>query len=446
MQFNIPSNSPVRRPDFLFGVATAAFQVEGHRHADGRTDSIWDTFCDQPGRVLNGDNGEPACDHYARWEEDLDLMQSMGVEAYRFSIAWPRIVPARGEINEAGLRFYEQLVDGLLARGIRPVATLYHWDLPQWLEDRGGWLNRETAWAFADYADAVVSRLGEKVTHWATFNEPFCSAFLGYQIGVHAPGYQEPAWAFQAAHHLLLAHGLALPRMRQAAPNSQHGIVLNFTPSYPETRQPEDVRAALQKDTIEVHWFIATLLDGQYPAGYFSRHPDHRPVILPGDMEKISQPNDFIGVNFYTRHVVREQDGQPETVPQEGAEHTHIGWEVCPDALTDLLLQLHNTYPNLPPLFITENGMAGDDHLSAEGVHDVQRVSYYERHIAAVGEAMAEGVDIRGYFAWSLMDNFEWAFGYSQRFGLVYVDYDTQQRTLKTSAHAYADWLRGRQS
>ncbi|TGG90651.1 beta-glucosidase [Natronospirillum operosum] len=444
MQFDIPQDSPVRRSDFVFGVATAAFQVEGHRYADGRTDSIWDTFCEQPGRVLNGDNGEPACDHYERWEEDLDMMQAMGVDAYRFSIAWPRIVPAPGVINEAGLAFYEQLVDGMIARGIRPVATLYHWDLPQYLDDQGGWLSRSTAEAFADYAEVVVRRLGDRVTHWATFNEPFCSAFLGYEVGNHAPGHQRADWAFAAAHNLLLAHGLALPRMRAAAPNSAHGIVLNFTPSYAATDKPADVQAARARDTIEVHWFIAPLLEGRYPDEYFDRHPEHAPTIEPGDMELIRQPLDFIGVNFYTRHVVRAGGDGPETVPQPDREHTHIGWEVYPRALTELLIQLRRDYPALPPLYITENGMAGDDHLENGAVHDPQRVSYYERHIAAVGDAMADGVDVRGYFAWSLMDNFEWAFGYSQRFGLIYVDYQTQERTLKSSAHAYSDWLRTR--
>ncbi len=441
MKFNIPADSPVRRPEFIYGVATAAFQVEGAIHEDGRVDSIWDTFCAEPGRVLNGDNGEPACDHYHLWEQDLDMMKSLGVEAYRLSIAWPRVMSAPGQVNEAGLAFYERLIDGLIERGIKPVVTLYHWDLPQYLEDKGGWLNRETAYEFAHYAEVTVGRLGDKVTHWATFNEPFCSAFLGYQIGVHAPGYQEPAWAFQAAHTILLAHGLALPKMRTGAPGSQHGIVLNFTPSYPASDSEADRAAAKREDRVEVHWFISALLQGRYPEGYFAEYPERKPVIMPGDMELISQPVDFMGVNFYTRHVVRDNNGTSEHLPQEGAEHTHIGWEVYPQALTDLLVDLNKTYPNLPPLYITENGMAGDDHVVDGQVNDEQRVRYYERHIAATGEAIRQGVDVRGYFAWSLMDNFEWAFGYSQRFGLVYVDYATQERIIKASGHAYARWI-----
>lgn len=442
MSFNIPADSPIRQPSFLYGVATAAFQIEGDIHTDGRVDSIWDSFCREPGRVLNGDNGEPACQHYRLWEQDLDLLKELGVDAYRLSIAWPRIMPARGTVNELGLAFYERLIDGLIARGIDPVVTLYHWDLPQYWEEKGGWLNRETAYAFAEYAEVVVGRLGNKVTHWATFNEPFCSSFLSYQIGVHAPGYKEPAWAYTAAHHLLLAHGLALPVMRRLAPESAHGIVLNFTPAYPETDSAADQAAAERTDIIDTHWFICPLLTGEYYTGYFAQHPEYKPVIFPGDMALISQPVDYIGVNFYTRHVVRDNNGAPEFVPQTGAEHTHIGWEVYPQALTDLLVNLHITYPNLPPMYITENGMAGDDHLTADGqVNDEQRVRYYERHLTAVGAAMAQGVDMRGYFAWSLMDNFEWAFGYSQRFGLVYVNYETQERTVKRSGELYKAWI-----
>lgn len=442
MSFTIPTDSPVRRPDFTWGVATAAFQIEGSIHADGRVDSIWDTFCREPGRVLNGDNGEPACDHYRLWEQDLDLLQELGVDAYRFSIAWPRVMSAPGTVNEAGLAFYERLVDGLIARGIAPVATLYHWDLPQYLEDRGGWLNRETAYEFARYADVVVQRLGNKVTHWATLNEPLCSSFLSYEVGVHAPGFQEPAWAYQAAHHLLLAHGLALPKMRAAAPSSEHGIVLNFTPAYPNDDSPESQEAVELADVKDMHWFIAPLMTGEYPTGWFDRHPAYKPIILPGDMDTISQSMDFVGVNFYTRHVVTS-DGQGGVrhIPQKDAEHTHIGWEVYPAALTRVLLTLHQNYPELPHLIITENGMAGDDHVVDGAVDDEQRVRYLESHIAAVGEAMRQGVDIRGYFAWSLMDNFEWAFGYSQRFGMVYVDYATQERIIKRSGYAYQQWV-----
>ncbi|MCH8551928.1 MAG: beta-glucosidase [Natronospirillum sp.] len=443
MSFAVPADSPVRDNRFIWGVATAAFQIEGAIHADGRVDSIWDTFCAEPGRVLNGDNGEPACDHYHRWEQDLDLLSELGVDAYRFSIAWPRIMRAPGEVNEAGLAFYERLVDGLIDRGIRPVATLYHWDLPQYLEDHGGWLNRETAYEFARYAQVVVERLGNKVTHWATLNEPLCSSFLSYEVGVHAPGYREPAWAYQAAHHLLLAHGLAMPVMRAAAPESQHGIVLNFTPAYAADDRPETQRAVQDAEVKDVHWFIAPLMQGEYPAGWFERFPEWRPIIMPGDMDLIRQPMDFVGVNFYTRHLVTDDGaGGVKHLPQPDAEHTHIGWEVYPEALTRTLVTLHRSYQNLPPLIITENGMAGDDHVVDGQVNDAQRVSYLERHITAVGEAMRQGVNIRGYFAWSLMDNFEWAFGYSQRFGLVYVDYETQERIVKRSGQMLKEWMK----
>ncbi len=442
MQFSIADDSPVRRPDFLYGVATAAFQIEGATKEGGRVDSIWDTFCAEPGRVLNGDSGDPACDHYHRWEEDLDLILSLGVDAYRLSIAWPRIMSAPGTVNETGLAFYEAIVDGLIKRGIKPVVTLYHWDLPQYLEDRGGWLNRQTAYEFAEYARVVTERLGNRVTHWATLNEPFCSSFLSYKVGVHAPGYRNTKWAYQAAHHLLLAHGLALPHMRRAAPESQHGIVLNFTPAYPATDSDADREAVRQQDELDVHWFIHPLLTGSYPEGAFARHPEHEPVVLPGDMTIISQGVDYIGVNFYTRHVVSAGVDGPEIQPPGDVEITHIGWEVYPDALRDLLIGLNKRYTNLPPLIITENGMAGDDHVENGAVHDKQRILYYSRHLAAIGEAMHAGVDVRGYFAWSLMDNFEWAFGYSQRFGLVYVNYETQDRIIKDSGHAFADWVK----
>lgn len=443
MSFSIPQDSPIRHQTFTYGLATAAFQIEGCIHQDDRVDSIWDSFCRQPGRVLNGDTGEPACQHYIKWEEDLDLLQAMGVDAYRLSIAWPRIQPKRGEINEKGLAFYEALIDGLLARGIKPFVTLYHWDLPDYLEQKGGWLNRETAYAFAEYAEIVVSRLKSKVSAWATFNEPYCSAFLGYQVGVHAPGFQNPSWAYTAGHHILLAHGLALPIIRKHDPDSEVGIVMNFTPSYPSSDAQKDLEAAKEVDILNVYWFIEPLLKGEYVEGYFDQHPQLMPVIFPGDMDLIKQPNDFIGVNFYSRQVVRAGENAPEIVKQTGNEHTHIGWEVYPDALKYLLTTLHKAYANLPPLYITENGMAGDDHLDVDSaVNDHQRVHYLERHLSAVGEAMKEGVDVRGYFAWSLMDNFEWAYGYSQRFGLVYVNYETQERTVKLSGQYYSQWIK----
>lgn len=447
MTFSIPKDSPIRNKNFIYGLATAAFQIEGSVEADGRVDSIWDSFCRQPGKVLNGDTGHPACDHYKRWLDDLDLLKRLGVDAYRLSIAWPRIQDESGQINELGLKFYEALIDGLIERGIKPFVTLYHWDLPSYLEEKGGWLNRETAYAFAEYAEIVVGRLGNKVHAWATFNEPYCSAFLGYQEGVHAPGYQEPVWAYTAGHHILLAHGLALPIIRKHAPKSLSGIVLNFTPHYPETQSRADLEAANEMDIVHVHWFIEALLKGKYFSGYFDRNPHLKPVIFTGDMELISQPIDYIGVNFYFRQVVRAQPNgkknEVSIVKQDGAEHTSIGWEVYPDAFRHLLIKLDQAYVNLPPLYITENGMASFDNPDDSGnINDTQRVSYLERHLTELGEAMKLGVDVRGYFAWSLMDNFEWAFGYSQRFGLVYVNYETQQRTIKLSGQYYSQWIK----
>lgn len=444
MNFNIPATSKLRDKTFTFGVATASFQIEGSSAADGRCESIWDRFCATPGKVLHGDNGEPACDHYRRLEQDLDLIESLGVDAYRFSIAWPRIEPSPGVWNEAGFAFYERLVDGLIARGIKPFATLYHWDLPQYLEDQGGWINRETAYKFAVYADKVSARLGNRVASYATFNEPWCSAFLGYRFGIHAPGLKSDRLGFQAAHHLLLAHGLALPAMRANAPKAQHGIVLNMTPSYANSDSPEDQWAAEFADAENTHTYLQPLLQGRYPTLVFAQHPDWAPIQLAEDLAIMAAPIDFLGINYYTRGVIEKSDsGDYQTVPQADAK-TDIGWSIYPAGLTDLLVDLNARYSNLPPVFITENGAADNTELVAGAVHDTMRTDYYNQHLNAVHQAIEAGVDIQGYFAWSLMDNFEWAYGYSQRFGIVHVDYQTQVRTIKTSGKSWQQFLADR--
>ena len=453
--------------DFLFGSATASYQIEGAVHEDGRGPSIWDTFSHTPGKVWNGDTGDRACDHYHRLDEDLDLMVRLGLEAYRFSIAWPRIQPTgRGAANEAGLAFYERLVDGLLARGIRPIATLYHWDLPQALEDEGGWANRATAYAFADYARIVGERLGDRVAVWTTLNEPWCSAYLGYGSGAHAPGLMDGAKALAAVHHLNLAHGLAVAALRGVVTNDPgYSITLNLHVIRPSG--DGGAEAARRIDGLANRVFLEPLLGGGYPADVIA---DTASVtdwsfVLPGDTELIAQPLDLLGVNYYSTVTVDMWDGVSPRVnadghkdmggtPWPGSEHveflvqpgpyTDMGWNIDPSGLEDLLVSLSERYPELP-LMVTENGAAFPDVVTDEdgrrAVHDPERIDYLRRHITATHRALQRGVDLRGYFVWSLMDNFEWAFGYERRFGIVHVDYATQRRTPKRSAELVRDFL-----
>jgi beta-glucosidase len=445
MKISIPDHSKLRQPDFTFGVATAAFQIEGANRADGRLPCIWDTFCATPGKVKGNDDGAIACDHYNRWQEDVNLIEHMGVDAYRLSIAWPRVMTQEGDINTAGIAFYKQLLQRLKDKSLKVFVTLYHWDLPQHLEDKGGWLNRETAYKFRDYAELVTKELAPWVDSWATFNEPFCAAILGYGVGLHAPGLKNEKFARQAAHHILLAHGLALPVIRQQAPNAQVGIVLNMNKSYAATAASEDQFAALMRDSLDNQFFIEPLLNGRYPAILERLCPNIMPTVLDGDMAIIQQPIDFIGLNFYTcnHNQYDPQHFYKDVKNSQPVEYTDIGWEIAPHAFTELLVNLNAQY-RLPPLYITENGAACDDKLINGQVHDDQRIRYLNGHLNAVHAAMEQGVDIRGYFAWSLMDNFEWAEGYSKRFGLVYVDYATQTRTLKDSAKALQTWLKQR--
>ena len=424
--------------DFIFGVATSSFQIEGATQADGRGQSIWDTFCRQPGRIQDASNGDVACDHYHRWEEDLDLIQSLGVDAYRFSVAWPRVQPdGKGAINARGLEFYERLVDGLIARGIQPHLTLYHWDLPQPLQDAGGWTNRETAYRFTEYARVVAQHLGPRVRSISTLNEPWCSSILSYEIGEHAPGLRDRRLALAAAHHLLLGHGLAMTAMRELNLTAKLGIVLNLGPKYALTDDPADQAAARYDDGTANRWFLDPVLRGEYPADIWEAYGTDVPDVREGDLKTMAAPLDFLGVNYYSRGVV----GAAGSEVPEGAPVTDMGWEVYPQGLTDLLVRLKRDY-DLPPIMITENGAAYPDVPDGDAVRDTERVNYFRTHLSALHAAVEQGVNVTGYFAWSLMDNFEWACGYTKRFGLVYVDYATQTRVLKDSAHWYRQFLK----
>lgn len=427
-------------PGFLWGAATAAYQIEGACNADGKGESIWDRFSHTPGKIAGGDTGDVACDHYHRYRDDIVLMQQLGLKAYRFSTAWPRVLPSgRGRPNPAGLAFYDRLVDGLLAAGIEPFVTLYHWDLPQALQDSGGWLNRDTGPAFADYATLMVKLLGDRVRHWTTLNEPGVVAFDGYLSGEHAPGIRDLPSAMQVVHNLLVAHGLATQAMRAAEPGIRAGIVLNLWGADPASDDPADVAAAdlawSQSETL----FLEPVLRGHYHPAIWDTSGAERVVILPGDMALIAQKPDFLGINYYSRNLVSAA-GPIEPVP--GADYTDMGWEVCAPGLRRVLERIHRDY-RLPPLYITENGAAFPDVVDADGrVRDERRLAYLRDHFIATHEAMQNGVDVRGYFVWSLFDNFEWAHGYKMRFGIVRVDYETQQRTIKDSGAWYADVIR----
>ncbi len=442
MNINLSQNSPLHSPGFLFGVATSSFQIEGA--PEQRLPSIWDTFCDTPGRILDGSHGATACDHVNRFEEDIGLMAELGVDAYRFSISWPRVIHPDGRFNKKGCDFYRRLLDGLNEKGIRPFATLYHWDLPQILEDRGGWLNRDTARRFEEYTDAVSRELGDRVYSWATLNEPQCSARMAYELGMHAPGFTDRAMAKQAAHHLLLAHGLGMRVLQQNCPGAMSGIVLNLSPCHAASESDEDRLAATSADQDLNHWYAGPVLAGEYP-GLIRELPSREiPDMREGDMETICQPLDFLGVNYYSRGVFRATGrALYEEVPVHGRPVTDMGWEIYPEGLGEVLRMLAHQY-ELPPVYITENGMAVPDALVDGAVDDPSRTRFFNDHLRVLERAMGEGADVRGYFAWSLMDNFEWSYGYSKRFGLVHVDYETQERTAKSSYRAFRDMLRAR--
>jgi beta-glucosidase len=426
-------------PAFAWGVATSAYQIEGAARDDGRGASIWDTFCQTPGKIADGSSGDVACDHYHRCEGDVALVAGLGLNAYRFSVSWPRVQPdGMGAWNEAGFAFYAKLLDALEAHGIAAHLTLYHWDLPQALEERGGWRNRETATWFAAYAAEVARRFGDRVATIATHNEPWCTAELGHSTGQFAPGMRSPAVAVQVSHHLLVSHGLAMRAMRALHVGARLGIVLNQSPAVPATDSQADREAAALEYAKTVEWYMDPLFKGAYPE-LALRHLDCSLLrVEEGDFEIIGQPIDFLGVNYYTRSFVSTET--PPRKPPAELGHSDMGWEIYPQGLRDLLVGLHRQYP-LPPVYVTENGMAVADRLRDGVVDDRERIDYLRRHLAALGEAIAGGVDVRGYFYWSLLDNFEWNWGYLRRFGLVYVDYATQQRTVKNSALWYRDFI-----
>ena len=449
----------LRFPDgFLWGTATASYQIEGAAKEDGRGTSIWDTFSHTPGKVLHGDTGDVACDHYHRLDEDLDLMAEIGLQAYRFSVAWPRIQPeGRGPVNQKGLDFYRRLVEGLRERSIEPMLTLYHWDLPQALEDEGGWTSRETSERFAEYAGIVYEAFGDSIEFWITLNEPWVSSWLGHAYGVHAPGHVDPAKALSAAHHLLLGHGLAVRAMRSAGPaENQLGITLNLHPAVPARDRDADAEAARRVDGQANRLYLDPVFRGEYPEdllSYYGERGVELPPVREGDLETISEPVDFLGVNYYFRHHIREAPGEDEPsgqpqifadlqargiVPHD-AEKTAMGWPVEPEGLKQMLVRIKDDYGPVP-IYVTENGRAVHDYVDPEGgVDDEERISYLDSHFRAAREAMEEGVDLKGYMVWSFLDNFEWAEGYSKRFGLVFVDYGTQRRVPKSSARWYKE-------
>ena len=452
-------------PGFLWGAATAAYQVEGAAHRDGRTDSIWDTFARVPGAVLDGHDGEIACGHYDRYREDAALMKELHLGSYRFSTSWARVRPDGGAPNPAGIDFYSRLVDELLANGVKPWLTLYHWDLPQALEERGGWVNRDTAYLFAEYAATVHDALGDRVDVWTTLNEPWCSSFLSYTAGVHAPGRQSRPDGLAAAHHLMLGHGLAVRELRSRDADLNLGITLNLTVTDPvDPQDPADVDAARRIDGQFNRFFLDPILRGEYPSDVLEDVAEHGLLdhVRDGDLEIISAPIDTLGVNYYHGERVSARPA-PQSLrgdapverttsspfPAADGVHNHprdlpltsMDWEVQPEGLTRLLLRLQDEYtgPAGIALYVTENGAAYDDVPDAGGhVEDVERREFFDLHLRAVHEAVQRGVDVRGYFAWSLLDNYEWAWGYHKRFGIVRVDYDTLERTPKASARWYA--------
>ncbi|CAN5140098.1 GH1 family beta-glucosidase [soil metagenome] len=445
--------------DFLWGTATASYQIEGAVNEGGRGTSIWDTFSHTPGKVYRGDTGDIACDHYHRPEEDLDLMADLGLKAYRFSVAWPRIQPdGSGPPNQEGLDFYRRLVDGLRQRDIVPMLTLYHWDLPQALEDRGGWTNRDTSERFAEYTGFVYEALADTVPFWITLNEPWVASWLGHGYGLHAPGKQDAASALAATHHLLLGHGLALERMRSVGNpgDNQLGVTLNLHPALAARDRDADEEAARRVDGQANRLYLDPLFRGEYPediVSYYGGRGVDGPPVRDGDLEKISGPVDFLGINYYFRHHVRDApDETPSQIPfsdlavrpivPHAGEKTAMGWPVEPDGLSEMLVRLKDEYTDAP-IYVTENGRAVHDYADPNGdVKDEERISYLDSHFRAVHGAMEQGVDLRGYMVWSFLDNFEWAEGYSKRFGLVYVDYATQKRTPKSSARWYAGVIR----
>lgn len=433
--------APVFPENFAWGVATSAFQIEGAATADGKGPSIWDRFCEVPGAIADASDAAVACDHYHRWPQDLDLIAGLGVDTYRFSLAWTRLRPdGAGAWNPRGLDFYERLVDGLLQRGVRPFITLNHWDLPQALQENGGWGSRDTVMRFVEYAEFVARRFGDRAPWIATHNEPWVIATLGHERGVFAPGLRDRQLANQVAHHLLLSHGLALQAMRSAGCQARLGIVLNLAPVFPASESAADAAAARLEDGSLVRWYLDPLFGRGYPADVLAALGQDAPLVRDGDLHSIATPMDFLGVNYYSRAMASANGTW--TPASSGLELTAMNWEVYPAGLTELLTRLNRDYV-LPPIYITENGAAFEDAVADDGtIADSARVRFLAAHLDALATAIAQGVPVAGYFVWSLLDNFEWASGYAKRFGIVHVDYETRQRRPKASAHWYRDFLR----
>lgn len=449
---------PALPRNFLFGAATSAYQIEGGWDADGKGPSIWDRFTRRRGRIHQGHTGDIACNTYHDFETDIEIMRVLGLDAYRFSVAWARVLPeGRGRVNEKGLDYYERLVDALLAAGILPFVTLFHWDMPQALHDQmGGFDHRDCAAVFADYAEVVGRRLGDRVRHWITLNEPWVHSTFGHGTGFHAPGRRNPKALMRSVHHQLLGHGLAAARLKDTDPDAQVGLSLNLTPFYPASDTDKDRLAALRADQLINRLFLDPLFKGTYPEPLWGKLRRFHPRVEPGDMEIIAHPLDFLGINYYTRARVRHHglipffNLWPDSLPamvsdveeRQLAAYSQMGWEVYPAGLFETLFMLKKEYGN-PPIYVTENGAAYPDEVSADGrVHDAGRRDYLEQHLAVTAAAAGVDVDVRGYFVWSLIDNFEWTYGYDRRFGIVHVDFDTQQRTIKDSGYWYAEQIR----
>jgi beta-glucosidase len=432
--------------DFAWGAATSAYQIEGAWNVDGKGESICDHWTHTTGTIKNNDNGDVAADHYHRYNEDVDLMKAMGLRSYRFSVAWTRVQPTgRGPANPSGLDFYEKLVDALLEAGIQSNVTLYCWDLPQALQDEGGWVKRDSVDIFADYVDLVTRRLGDRVQAWSTINEPHSIVYAGYELGTLAPAIKNPRVAQLVSHHLMLAHARAIPVLRANCPQSQVGIVINLTPFFAASESVYDRQEAWAADGVWNRWYLDPLVGRGYPEDVIQRGRLAMDFVQPGDLDEMAAPIDYLGFNYYTRAIIRsasvsEEKNLPPTVLASD-EKTEMGWEVYPQGIYEMLGRLHFEY-QFPAYYITENGIAVSDQPDANGqVHDPQRISFMERHIAQAGRAIQAGVPLKGYYAWSLLDNFEWAEGFSKRFGLIYMDYATLKRTVKDSAYWYRDWI-----
>ncbi|MBA4382574.1 MAG: beta-glucosidase [Sideroxydans sp.] len=433
--------------DFRWGCSTSSYQIEGAALEDGRGESIWDRFCARPDAIRDGSSGIIACDHYHRWPEDLDLAKQLGLNSYRFSIAWSRIFPdgVGSTPNQKGLDFYSRLVDGMLKRELDPWATLYHWDLPQALQDKGGWNNRDTVSAFVHYSDVMSRHLGDRIKNWITHNEPWCTAFLGNHEGIHAPGLKNFKTALQVCHHVMLSHGASIPAIKTNAPAARVGIALSLHPLIPASDSQEDRDATIRHDGLRNRWFLDPLYGRGYPADTWEQCGNDVPVVEVGDLQVIATPTDFLGVNYYFPERVANAPGTgniaTRVIDLKNIERTDFGWEVNPDGLVTLIARISQDYAPAE-IYITENGSTYDDVVTPDGnINDVERRSYLARHLTSVKNAILSGLPVRGYFAWSLLDNFEWAEGYNRRFGLVYVDYPTQQRTLKLSGKWYKLFL-----